>query len=291
MNRTLRWLVPLIILAVVAAALYLWLWTGKPEPQPAPIEPPRAAAPTPPAAAATEPPPVQHPIEQAQPGLPAPATEPAPAPAPLPPLAESDKLVQETLLGLVGRDSLLSFLNVSGYIQRFVVTVDNLPRKRAPVRLWPVTPTPGRFVVAGTGDATSLSAENFKRYEPFVRLVEKVDSARAVALYVRFYPLVQEAYQELGYPDKYFNDRLIEVIDHLLATPDLAGPVRLTLPRVAESIKLDRPWVLYEFADPELEARSAGQKMLIRMGFDNEARLKVKLRDLRAKLARSAPKQ
>ncbi|MGB8436851.1 MAG: DUF3014 domain-containing protein, partial [Burkholderiales bacterium] len=209
----------------------------------------------------------------------------------LPPLGESDKLVQETLLGLVGRDSLLSFLNVSGYIQRFVVTVDNLPHKRAPVRLWPVTPTPGRFVVAGAGDATSLSAENFKRYEPFVRLVEKVDTAKAVALYVRFYPLVQEAYRELGYPDKYFNDRLIEVIDHLLATPDLAGPVRLTLPRVAESIKLDRPWVLYEFADPELEARSAGQKMLIRMGFDNEARLKVKLRDLRAKLARSAPKQ
>lgn len=291
MNRTLRWLVPLIILAVVAAALYFWLRAGKPEPQPAPIEPPRAAAPTQPAAPPAEPPPVQHPIEQAQPGLPAPAAEPAPVPAPLPPLGESDKLVQETLLGLVGRDSLLSFLNVSGYIQRFVVTVDNLPRKRAPVRLWPVTPTPGRFVVAGTGDATSLSTENFKRYEPFVRLVEKVDSAKAVALYVRFYPLVQEAYQELGYPDKYFNDRLIEVIDHLLATPDLAGPVRLILPRVAESIKLDRPWVLYEYADPELEARSAGQKMLIRMGFDNEARLKVKLRDLRAKLVRSAPKQ
>jgi hypothetical protein len=232
---------------------------------------------------------VQHPIEQAQPGLPAPGTEPAPAS--LPPLAESDRLVQETLLGLVGRDSLLSFLNVSGYIQRFVVTVDNLPRKRAPVRLWPVTPAPGRFVVAGTGEATSLSAENFKRYEPFVRLVEKVDSATAVALYVRFYPLVQEAYQELGYPDKYFNDRLIEVIDHLLATPDLAGPVRLTLPRVAESIKLDRPWVLYEFTDPELEGRSAGQKMLIRMGIDNEIRLKAKLRDLRAKLARNAPKQ
>lgn len=287
MNRTLRWLVPLIVLAVVATALYLWFRQGKPEPKPPPPEPPRAEAPPSTPETSAEPPPIQHPIEQAQPETPAPAAEPPP----LPPLGESDKLVQETLLGLVGRDAVLKYLNVSEYIRRFVVTVDNLPRKRAPVRTWPVNPTPGRFVAAGSGDTTSLSPENFKRYEPFVRLVESIDSGTAVALYVRFYPLVQEAYEELGYPNKYFNDRLIEVIDHLLATPDLAGPVRLTLPKLEGSIKLDRPWVLYEFADPELEARSAGQKILVRMGIDNETRLKAKLRDLRAKLARSAPKQ
>jgi len=289
MNRTLRWLIPLIVLAVVAAALYFfWSRPEAPKPKPPPPEPPRAAAPpSVPETSPAAPPPIQHPIEQAQPETPAPAAPPPP----LPPLAESDKVIQETLLGLVGRDSVLKFLNVSDYIRRFVVTVDNLPRKRAPVRSWPVNPTPGRFVAAGSGDAITLSAENFKRYEPFVRLVESVDSGRAVALYVRFYPLIQEAYEELGYPGKYFNDRLIEVIDHLLATPDLAGPVRLMLPKLEGSIKLDRPWVLYEFADPELEARSAGQKILIRMGFDNEARLKVKLRDLRSKLARGGPKQ
>lgn len=287
MNKTLRWLIPLAVLAVVAAALYFWLREGEKAQEPPATEPPRAEAPATPPPAPAEPPPVSHPIEQARPEGQAPVMESAP----LPPLAESDKLIQETLLGLVGRDAVLSFLNVSGYIQRFVVTVDNLPRKRAPVRLWPVTPTPGRFVAVESGGATTLGAENFRRYQPFVRLVESVDSGKAVALYVRFYPLIQQAYEELGYPGKYFNDRLVEVIDHLLATPDLAGPIRLTLPRVDGSIKLDRPWVLYEFSDPELEARSAGQKILIRMGFDNEARLKAKLRDVRSKLARSAPKQ
>jgi Protein of unknown function (DUF3014) len=288
MNKTLRWLVPLIVLAAVAAALYLWLREGEPEPTPAPaVEPPRAEAPPAAPQVPAEPPPVSHPIEEAQTETPAPAA----APPPLPPLGASDKVIQETLLSLVGRDAVLKFLNVSDYIRRFVVTVDNLPRKRAPVRLWPVNPTPGRFVAAGAGDAATLGAENFKRYEPFVRLVESVDTAKAVALYVRFYPLIQEAYEELGLPDKYFNDRLIAVIDHLLATPDLAGPVRLTLPRMGGSIKLDRPWVLYEFADPALEARSAGQKILIRMGIDNETRLKAKLRDVRSKLARNAPKQ
>jgi Protein of unknown function (DUF3014) len=289
MDRTLRWLIPLVVVAVVAVALYLWLRSGgEKAAKPAPLAPPRVEAPTPAAPAAPAgPPPVQHPIEQAQPGTLAPTAEPPP----LPKLGESDKVVQETLLGLVGREAVLRFFNVGDYIRRFVVTVDNLPGKRAAVRLWPVNPTPGRFVVAETGDATTLSAENFKRYAPFVHLVESVDTGEAVALYIRFYPLIQEAYEELGYPGKYFNDRLIEVIDHLLATPDLAGPVRLTLPRVEGSIKLDRPWVLYEFADPALESRSAGQKILLRMGIDNAVRLKAKLRDLRARLVRNAPKR
>ncbi len=51
------------------------------------------------------------------------------------------------------------------------------------------------------------------------------------------------------------NDRLIEVIDNLLATPDVEGPVYLT-----------KPEAVYLFEDPELEALTAGQKVLLRMG-------------------------
>jgi hypothetical protein len=36
-----------------------------------------------------------------------------------------------------------------------------------------------------------------------------VDTRKAVALYVDLYPLFQGAYAELGYPNRYFNDRLI----------------------------------------------------------------------------------
>jgi len=39
--------------------------------------------------------------------------------------------------------------------------------------------------------------------------------------------------------------------------------------------------VRFEFADPELEAMSAGQKILVRIGIDNELRLKTKLREIR----------
>jgi hypothetical protein len=92
--------------------------------------------------------------------------------------------------------------------------------------------------------------------------------------YVRLYPLFQQAYVELGYPNGYFNDRLIGVIDHLLAAPEPKAPVYLAQPRV-----------VFEFADPQLESLSAGQKILVRMGADNEMRIKAKLRELRKLLA------
>ena len=75
----------------------------------------------------------------------------------------------------------------------------------------------------------------------------------------------------MGYPNGYFNDRLVEVIDNLLATPDPKGPIALV-----------RPNVMYTYADPGLEGRSAGQKLLIRMGPENAKAVKAKLTELRA---------
>jgi hypothetical protein len=96
-----------------------------------------------------------------------------------------------------------------------------------------------------------------------------------VAAYVRLYPYFQQAYRELGYPGAYFNDRLVEVLDHLLAAPLPAPPIALA-----------QPHVLYTYADPELEARSAGQKILMRMGAENATAIKDKLRAIRALVAR-----
>jgi len=37
--------------------------------------------------------------------------------------------------------------------------------------------------------------------------------------------LFQQSYEDLGYPGQYFNDRLVEVIDDMLKTPDVQGPI------------------------------------------------------------------
>jgi hypothetical protein len=91
--------------------------------------------------------------------------------------------------------------------------------------------------------------------------------------------LFQHVYQDLGYPNGYFNDRLVQVIDSLLATPQPAGPIELT-----------RPNVMYVYADPALEARPAGQKLLLRMGPENAAVIKAKLKELRTIVTAAPPK-
>ncbi|MCC6608640.1 MAG: DUF3014 domain-containing protein [Burkholderiales bacterium] len=280
-SKVARWLVPLVVLAVLAVGAYLFLSQPPQEAKPPAPEPPRAEAPAAPAPA---------PEAETRPPEAAPPEPPAAAAGSLPPLASSDKAVQEALLDLVGKEAVLSFFNVGDYVRRFVVTVDNLPGKKAAVRFWPVNPTPGRFIAERKSSGrTYLAAENFRRYTPFVRLVASLDAGKVVALYRRFYPLLQEAYEELGHPGKRFNDRLIEVIDHLLAAPDAGDAIEVVLPKYDPSIKIERPWLMYEFADPSLEALSAGQKMLVRIGSENAARLKAKLREVRSRLTRPAP--
>ena len=148
-----------------------------------------------------------------------------------------------------------------------------------------VEPAPGRFLVDRAEEAPAIAADNGARYTPFLLLAESVNAVRAVDLYVRMYPLLQQAYEDLGYPKRYFNDRLIAVIDLLLDTPVLEYPVMLQLTQVKGPIPSLRPWVRYEFADPQLEALASGQKMLLRMGPAAERRLKARLVEFRRLVA------
>ena len=140
-------------------------------------------------------------------------------------------------------------------VRRFVATVDNLSRPTVAMKVRSLQPVPGAFEVVRDGDAITVSAGNAARYAPYVQALERIDAKQLAGVYLRFYPLFQKAYEELGYPKAYFNDRLVASIDHLLAAPEPPAPPRLTQPKV-----------LYEFEDPQLEALSAGQKAMLRLG-------------------------
>jgi hypothetical protein len=257
MNKTTERLIFIGLALLVAVGGYLW-WKRQEAPSP-----PAAKAEAPPAPVPAEPQ-IEHPIAQAEP------------PEPLPALAASDAAIRQSLAAAVGEKALGEFLIASGIVRRIVATVDNLPRPKLSQKILPVKPPSGNFIVAGAGDDAVIGADNAARYAPYVKAAEAIDTGKLVAVYVRFYPLFQQAYRELGYPKGYFNDRLVQVIDHLLLTPEIKGPIRVAQPKV-----------LYEFADPELESRSAGQKLLMRIGVDNAVRIKAKLREIRRAVARS----
>lgn len=275
MSTTPRALIPVVIIAAIVAAAALWWTQFRPEPE-APAAPAAASAPgSPNPGAATAEPAIQYPVE---------------APAAAPPLAVAD--IGAALTGLLGRKAVVSFIQLDDFPRRFVATVDNLGRSHAPPMLWPIHPTADRFTVEEQGGGQVISADNSLRYTPLVLLAESVNTAQAVDLYISMYPLLQRAYEQLGYPKRYFNDRLIEVINQLLATPsatEQATKVQLT--EVKGSVPSVRPWVRYEFADPALESLTAGQKIMLRVGPVNQRRLKTKLTAIRQELIkRVAPR-
>jgi hypothetical protein len=251
---------------------YAWRMRTAPAPVvPAATAPPVAEAP---AAPPVAPPPIRHPVSPPAASAPSPG-----APA---------NLDTTALAELLGQKAVLSFLQTDAFVSRLVATVDNLPRPHAAPRLWPVNPTPGRFGIERGGETDTIAARNAQRYTPFVRFVEGIDTPRAAALYRQHYTRFQESYADLGYPRAYFNDRLVEVIDHLLATPELTAPPRVRLTEVKGPQPMTQPWLHYEYADPALESLSSGQKILIRMGPDNARRLKVKLAEFRRLVAEGA---
>jgi hypothetical protein len=251
-----------LVVVLVAAFIGWKVWESRKTPPP---PPPKAAAPLPPpvvVADAQPVPQIQHPVEKV-------------APSKLPPLDSSDMALHDKLADLMGTKKLVEFFVLDGMIRKIVATVDSLPREQVPLSLSPLKPLSGDFVTEGAGGSLTLSPKNYARYGTRITLLRSLDPRKVANVYLRFYPLFQQAYRDLGYPQGYFNDRLVEVIDHLLATPEPAQPIRLT-----------QPHVRYEYADAELQGRSAGQKLMFRMGPQNAAAFKGVLRELRREITR-----
>jgi len=198
--------------------------------------------------------------------------------AQLPSLADSDQAFGDAFAAALPGGKLGRLLIPQNLIRNIVATVDNLPRRTLPRRVMPLSPVPGTFVVSKEGGGYVIAAANAQRYVPLVRLLEATDPTKLVAVYVHWYPRFQDAYRELGYSHAYFNDRLVDAIDSMLASPQFPATVGVV-----------QPSVLWQFEDPEFEMLPIGQRVMLRMGPDNAARAKARLLAMRRLVARVAP--
>ena len=260
-QRSPGWGFVAILLCIVAAAA-AWFWTTQVD---APL-PVRASVP------------LAHPDDGAPPA-PAPAAIVHPPPTDAAPRPATGNEVADALREAFGDAGVNRFLQATDFPRRLVATIDNLGRDHAPVAAWPVLPTPGRF---------TASPENAERYRPFVDFAASLDAARVVDVYRRLYPVLQQAYRDLGFGDRSLHERVIEVTDLLLATPEPAQEPAVAMTQVKGPVQPAQPWTQYAFTDPGLQSLSAGQKILLRMGADNRHRLKAKLREIRTLLVRPA---
>lgn len=188
-----------------------------------------------------------------------------------------------TLLDLFGHEAVAGLFRTDDFAHRFVATVDNLGRNAAPASVWPMNPAAGRFLTSNAAAGEVIQPDNGLRYVPYVLLLEQVDLRRVVQAYELHYDALQHAYEELGFPQGYFNDRFVDVLDLLIATPEATPPVHVHRP-VIEGVQPARPWLMYEFDDPTLRSLTAGQRLLLRMGPVDERRVKKRLAELRGLL-------
>ncbi|RFF31256.1 DUF3014 domain-containing protein [Wenzhouxiangella sediminis] len=198
-----------------------------------------------------------------------PESEPRP---PLPELADSDESATGALSDSLGNDFVDKWIKPEFVISRTVAVVNNLDGSAPALKTWPLRPLGSEPITQqrGNGDTLLWTAANAERYTELVDALDALPPEQAADLYARYYPLFQQAWEELGENEPYFNDRLIDVIDHLLATPEVALPFEV---------------VPYEsrlhFADEALQKETWGRKLLMRMGAAQAGMAKEWLRNFR----------
>jgi hypothetical protein len=219
---------------------------------------PRLPAPAPAAA----------PVASAEPAAPAaPAVERAYV---LPALEASDALLRELAVRLSAHPEIAKWLVHDELVRRFVATVANLAEGASPashVRF--LTPAASHAVVESSG-RTIPAASSYRRYDNATEAFVSLDTAGTAKLYRELQPLLDQAYQELGYPGASFDEAMAAAIARLVA---------VEIPERAPEL-VPRAGTAWAYADPALEGLPAAEKHLLRLGPENARRAQAKLREL-----------
>ena len=192
----------------------------------------------------------------------------------LPLLDNSDQLIRDGVVSLSRHEGINAWLAPNELIRKFVAFVDSIASGQVAIDPVRILAPQGPFQVRQISETVfELDEASYDRYNFFAEVVGSLDSRRAAEFYQLVNPMLQEAYEELGYPDQKFNDVVFKAIGRLLETPVINSQIRLV-----------RPVVMYEFEDKRLESLSAAQKQLIRMGPKNSRALQVKLSEIALEL-------
>jgi len=188
-------------------------------------------------------------------------------------LAHSDELLREMAAKLSARPEFLRWLLTEDMIRKFAAAVDNVSNGQSPRKHIGFFKPGEDFKVLEADNVFTLDPAGYKRYAQVAEVFASLDAPGFVRLYKQMKNAVQEAYQDLGYPNRDFTLTFLRAIDELLAVPVLE-----------KDILLEKKLISYVLADPELEQMSDAQKHLLRMGPVNIRKIQSKLEELKVLL-------
>jgi hypothetical protein len=195
----------------------------------------------------------------------------SPEPIAVPPLDESDALVRRLIQALSDHPAVTAWVMTDGLIRNFTATVTNIADGTPPTKQLTALRPAAPFRVLESDGRLYIDPHTYNRYDAIADAVGSIDPASAATVYATLKPRIEEAFGELGYPNRRFDQVLHEAIVTLLRTPVPDRPPEVTRNEDAFG---------YGFADLRLENLSAAQKILLRMGPRNARIVKTRLRDI-----------
>lgn len=189
----------------------------------------------------------------------------------LPSLHDSDRF----FLSELNRSSLQSLFVPVDIIRNMVVFIDNFARGELVSNFSPLQKPTEQFSVIKHKDILIVNSDSYLRYDKYANAVSTIDTEKFIKLYTLLTPLIDEAYQEIGYPAGSFNQTFDKAIEHLLETPIIHYKLEVTSPSV-----------MYQYADKNLESLPDTQKLLLRMGPYNLQMVREKLQEIQSELQR-----
>ncbi|MCP4220288.1 MAG: DUF3014 domain-containing protein [bacterium] len=195
-------------------------------------------------------------------------------------LNESDNVLRELLKECSSAPGFPVWLADGDILRRFTGVVQNIAEGGSPAPLLQFMMPKKKFKVRLKGDQKYLDAASYKRYDGITGVFISLDTKRLVEIYRRLDPLIREAYGELGVSEggEKFEQRLMQAFEMVLQTPVPPGAILLE-----EKVKG------YNFSDSALEGLPDIQKHLLRMGPENVARIKAKIREFKEALTQAPP--
>lgn len=196
---------------------------------------------------------------------------------PLPRLQESDPTFKAKLSELDGGAALISLLVNDELIRKGVRMVHGLSEGFVVKEFRPIQSPQGAFGVTPTGEKNAqgaayyeISADNANRYARYIDVLMMLKPEQAHDLYQHFYPLLQQAYEELGLANPNFGRVVLQAIDVLLE-PTIG---------TADEV-LSRPSVMFVYNNKQVEATSSVNKLKLRIGSESSDKLEQWLRAFR----------
>jgi hypothetical protein len=243
----------LVALVVIGLAIYFFYSSRSPQ-EPAPVAQPEASKPSPPS------------LDKI---LPKEKEAQAPALLPLVALKESDSLVEQLAQGLSSHPQWAEWLKIKDLIRKVVAATDNIAQGKSPRAHLGFLDPKKPFTVKKVEGKPYINPQNYSRYNGVAEVIHSLNAETTLKVYKHLKPLFQDAYRDLGYPTKNFQDTLIQAVVELLDVPVVEGDV-----------PLEAGIGIYALADEDLEDLSDAQKHLLRMGPENTRKIQRKLREI-----------